>query len=81
MKQFLLIGIFTVLSLTSMQAQSSNKTEDIKKTESTTQVTTDVKTDSIELAAKKKDILTNKIELKLNGKINLFVLKETRLIC
>jgi len=81
MKQFLLIGIFTVLSLTSMQAQSSNKIEDIKKIAPTTQTTTDVKSDSIEIAAKKKDILTNKIESKLNGKINLFVFKETRLIC
>tara|TARA_R100001377_G_scaffold6571_1_gene3555 strand:- start:97 stop:342 length:246 start_codon:yes stop_codon:yes gene_type:complete len=81
MKQFLLIGIFTVLSLTSMQAQSSIKAEDVKITEPTSEVTTDVKTDSIELAARKKDILTNKIESKLSGKINLFVLKETRLVC
>lgn len=81
MKQFLLIGIFTVLSLTSMQAQTSNKTEEAKKIEPTTELSTDVKTELNEVAAKKKDILTDKIESKLNGKINLFILKETRLIC
>ncbi len=81
MKQFLLIGIFTVLSLTSMQAQTSDKTEAVKTSEPTTALSTDVKTEPIEVAAKKKDILTNKIESKLNGRIDLFVLKETRLIC
>ncbi|SFN85913.1 hypothetical protein SAMN04487989_10555 [Bizionia echini] len=81
MRQFLLIGIFTVFSLAGMQAQTSNKTEDLKKIESTSQKTVAVKTESNELAAKKKDILTEKIESKLNGRINIFVLKETRLIC
>lgn len=81
MKQFLLIGIFTVLSLTGMQAQTSNKTEDVKVSEPITELSTDGKTTNIDVAAKKKDILTNKIETKLNGKINLFIVKEPRLIC
>lgn len=81
MKQFFLVGIFTILSVISMQAQTSNKVEDLKSIAPTTQIINPIQTKSVEVAAKKKDILTDKIESKLNGKINLFVLKETRLVC
>ncbi|TYB79584.1 hypothetical protein [Bizionia myxarmorum] len=81
MKQIILIGIFTVLGLTTMQAQTSTELQPVKTNDSTTQVVSDVKTVSIEIAAKKKDILTDKIESKLNGTINLFVVKERRVVC
>ncbi|EGV42945.1 hypothetical protein BZARG_2433 [Bizionia argentinensis JUB59] len=81
MKQFLLVGFFTLLSLASMQAETSNKKEVIENSEPVSELFIELKTNSFKVSAKKKDILIEKIQLKLNGKINLFVLKERRVFC
>ena len=81
MKQFLFICMFTALSFSGLQAQSvSQATTPELKIELNASNTVSKKTIK-EVAAKKKDILNAKIILKLNGKEDLFIVKEKRIAC
>lgn len=82
MKQFLFIFIFTALSFTGLQAQSKSEviTPELKIELNTTEKVS-AKETKTEVAAKKKDILNNKISLKLKGEAGLFTVTEKRIIC
>lgn len=79
MKKFLFISLFAALSFTGVQAQSQIEVEksDLKKEVRKTDKKLSIK----EVAAKKKDILNTKINLKLNGEAGLFIIKEKRIAC
>ncbi|MFD2550321.1 hypothetical protein ACFSQP_00705 [Bizionia sediminis] len=82
MKHFFLIGMFMFGSFFSVQAQ--NSLEPVTTIKSMPIAINQASSCSVlpqDIAARKKDILTKKIESKINGKINLFTLKETRVIC
>ena len=81
MKQILFILIFTALSFTGLQAQSKSevitpelKVELIKSDEVSKETKENV-------AAKKKDILNNKISLKLKGEAGLFLVADKQVVC
>lgn len=77
MKQFLIICAFAMFSLNGLHAQSS-----VEVVNTQANVETQVSKETLkDVAAKKKDILTKKIELSINGKVDLFQLKERKIIC
>ncbi|MGY0392974.1 hypothetical protein ACW5R3_10500 [Bizionia sp. KMM 8389] len=81
MKTFLFIALFMIIGLTGVQAQEALQNTPVKTAVIAAEAISTIETDSKEVAAKKKDILVNKIASKLRGEINIFVLKETRLVC
>ena len=81
MKQFLFICMFAALSFSGLQAQSDSQiVNSEKKTERITKE--DVSNKAVDkVAAKKKDILNEKINLKLNGQEGLFLVNDKRIVC
>ncbi|PNQ73317.1 hypothetical protein C1T31_07300 [Hanstruepera neustonica] len=81
MKQFLFICMFAALSFSGLQAQSDSQVVTLeKKTERITKENVSNKAVD-KVAAKKKDILNEKINLKLNGQEGLFLVADKRIVC
>lgn len=81
MKQFLFICMFAALSFSGLQAQSDSQVVTMrKKTERIAKENVSKKAD-LKLAAKKKDILNAKINLKLAGQEGLFLVTDKRIVC
>jgi hypothetical protein len=81
MKQFLFICMFAALSFSGLQAQSDSQAVTMeKKIERIAKENVSKKAD-LKLAAKKKDILNAKINLKLIGQEGLFLVTDKRIVC
>ncbi len=81
MKQFLIICMFAALSFSGLQAQSDSQVVTMeKKTERIATENVSKKAEE-KVAAKKKDILNAKINLKLNGQEGLFLVTDKRIVC
>ena len=81
MKQFLFICMFAALSFSGLQAQSDSQVVTMeKKIERIAKENVSKKAD-LKLAAKKKDILNAKINLKLAGQEGLFLVTDKRIVC
>ena len=84
MKQFLIIGIFAMMSFTGLNAQSSvevNEEKIVVVGDAVELVAFEVITLKTDVAAKKKDILNAKINSKLKGIVDLFFVADKSIVC
>lgn len=86
MKPFLIIGIFTIISFTELNAQSNIELYDENQVEIVNDTVLELaafeyKTLKVDVAAKKKDILNAKINSKLKGIVDLFFVADKSIVC
>ena len=81
MNKFFFICLFGILSFNGLNAQTNVEVNNLDIKVELNETVKVLKETKEAVAAKKKDILSAKIELTINGKLDLFLLKERRVIC